>query len=181
MAKRLAPTTKFKRRNSPVSNVLVDRSIARVVAARLGGKGLARLTRRLTRMLAAAALTAKSEALWATVRLCDDAEMQRLNRAYRGKDSPTDVLAFALRDSGASVIGDVACLGDIVVSLETAERQAKMSGQRGLFAEVMLLVTHGLCHLLGYDHPTAAAERRMNARMQRLLNESERRGQVAAA
>ena len=91
------------------------------------------------------------------LRLCDDAEIRELNRAWRGKNKPTDVLAFAQREARAA---DPSLLGDIVISVDTARRQAK----RGLHAELLHLASHGLCHLLGYDHRDDAEERTMNAR-----------------
>src|ERR1700761_166860 len=72
--------------------------------------------------------------------LCDDAFIQNLNRDHRGKDKPTDVLSFPQDD-------DVV-LGDIVISLDTAKRQAKAAGWSHM-DEVVLLAVHGTLHLLG--------------------------------
>ena len=107
------------------------------------------------------------------VRVCDDAAIHELNATWRGKDKPTDVLAFAqgpfrLRKSRGSsenrgtiiATADPRLLGDIVISLETARAQAK----RGLHAELLHLASHGLCHLLGYDHRDDREERAMNTR-----------------
>lgn len=88
-----------------------------------------------------------------TLRLTDDDEIQQLNREYRQCDRPTDVLAFALLDSGISVPEHAPFyLGDIIISVETAHRQA---GDRGHSAitELSWLAIHGLLHLLGWDHP----------------------------
>jgi probable rRNA maturation factor len=68
-------------------------------------------------------------------------------------------------------------LGDVVISLDTAARQAKTT----LLAEVLFLAAHGLCHLLGYDHQDDDQEAEMNARMQSLQAEAKRDGPVAAA
>ena len=113
---------------------------------------------RAERMLAA--LQMKDAEL--SVLLCDDATIHELNRDYRGKDRPTDVLAFAMREGEH---GDLApeLLGDVVVSIDTARRQAAEHG-RTLVAEVTYLLAHGLLHLLGYDHATVAEDRRMRAR-----------------
>ena len=103
-----------------------------------------------------------------TVSLVDDAALRRLNRDYRGKDRSTDVLAFAMRE-GARAPGDEAVLGDVVISLDSAARQAR---QRGIPAadEVRTLLIHGVLHLLGYDHERSALEaRRMKAMERRLL------------
>lgn len=96
-----------------------------------------------------------------SVLLCDDATIHTLNRDYRHKDSPTDVLAFAMREGeGGGLHPDL--LGDVVISLDTARRQA-IAGGRTIVAEVTILLAHGLLHLLGYDHQTDDEERRMNA------------------
>jgi rRNA maturation RNase YbeY len=97
-----------------------------------------------------------------TVTLVDDEAIRRLNRDYRRKDRPTDVLAFAMRE-GVRVPGDEAMLGDVVISLETAARQAR-EHDTAVAEEVRTLLIHGVLHLLGYDHERSAAEaRRMRA------------------
>ncbi|MCX8073708.1 MAG: rRNA maturation RNase YbeY [Candidatus Binatia bacterium] len=101
------------------------------------------------------------------VQLVDDATIHALNRRYRGKDRPTDVLAFAARE-GPRVPGDEQWLGDIVISVETAERQAREHGH-SLLREVHCLTVHGLLHLLGYDHERSAAEARRMRRKERWL------------
>ena len=128
----------------------------------------------LARMVRAAARAEGRADLEVAVRLCDDAAIRVLNAGWRGKDKPTDVLAFAQREAAAAH-GDL--LGDIVISVETAARQAK----RGLHAELLHLASHGLCHLLGYDHRTDAEERTMNARAAALRAESRRTGRVRPA
>ena len=96
-----------------------------------------------------------------SILLCDDATMRALNRDYRGKDRPTDVLAFAIREGQhGELAGEL--LGDVVISLDTARRQAS-DGDRTIVAEVTFLLAHGLLHLLGYAHRAAAELRRMNA------------------
>lgn len=137
-----------------------------------------RLRTRLRRMTEAAAATDgfTDGAYELTLRLVDDAAIRELNRDYRGKDRPTDVLAFAQREGPAGKLHPE-LLGDLVISLETARRQAKA----GLFEEVVFLATHGLCHLLGYDHQTDGEEAEMNARMARLLEEGGKKGPVRAA
>ena len=82
-----------------------------------------------------------------SVLLCDDAFIRELNAAHRGVDKATDVLSFAQEDPHL--------LGDIVISLETAERQARAAGWPPE-SEAALLATHGLLHLLGYEDETAA-------------------------
>jgi probable rRNA maturation factor len=95
--------------------------------------------------------------------LCDDRRMRSLNLRHRGKDRTTDVLAFALHDGIALGFADPRWLGDVVISLPTAARQARARGQ-GVAEEVRMLLAHGLLHLLGDDHRTLAQARRMSAR-----------------
>ena len=135
---------------------------------------VSRLRRELTRMTRAAALREGRGALEVALRLCGDPAIHELNRGWRGKDRPTDVLAFAQREGPAA---DPGLLGDIVISVDTARRQAR----RGLHAELLHLVSHGLCHLLGYDHRNDAEEREMNARAAALRREARRTGRVRAA
>lgn len=116
-----------------------------------------RLRTELSRMVRAAARADGRADYEVSLRLVDDAAIHALNRDYRGKDRPTDVLAFAQREGPAA---SEELLGDIVISVPTAKRQAR----RGLHAELLHLLAHGLCHLLGYDHRTDAEERVMNAR-----------------
>lgn len=100
-----------------------------------------------------------------SVVLCDDAVIQPLNRDWRGKDAPTDVLSFAQQEGEATLEGDVV-LGDLVLSVQTAARQAAALGHP-LDHEVAVLVVHGLLHLLGFDHehdPAEAAEMRAEER-----------------
>jgi probable rRNA maturation factor len=97
-----------------------------------------------------------------SILLCDDRVMRELNRAYREKDRPTDVLAFAQREGEGPAI-HAELLGDVVIALDTAWRRARARG-RTLEDEVIELLAHGLLHLLGLDHRTRTEERRMRAR-----------------
>lgn len=101
-----------------------------------------------------------------SILLTDDKEIRILNRDYRGFDKPTDVLSFSmLEGEGARFAGDV--LGDIVLSVTTASRQAR-EAKRPLLDEATMLVAHGLLHLLGWDHQTPAEDRKMRARTDEL-------------
>jgi probable rRNA maturation factor len=133
-----------------------------------------RVRREVARMVKAAALAEGRTDLDVALRITDDATIHALNRDWRGKNKPTDVLAFAQREAAAA---DAGLLGDIVVSVDTARRQAK----RGLYAELVHLASHGLCHLLGYDHRDDDEERVMNARAAALRREGRRSGRVRAA
>ena len=85
-----------------------------------------------------------------SVLLTNDAYIQELNRDYRDKDAATDVLSFAQME-GDVFVSAVPILGDLVISLETAARQAVDCGH-SLAAEVRILLVHGLLHLMGHDH-----------------------------
>lgn len=125
---------------------------------------LPELRARLRAMLKALALPNETEL---SVLFTGDEHIQMLNRDYRKKNKPTDVLAFALRE-GEFGNAEQAMLGDVVVSVETAARQAK-DAKKPLLAEVTMLLAHGLLHLLGWDHDTAAKDRAMRAETERLV------------
>lgn len=130
---------------------------------RRGPKLSVRTVRALAdRMLAALGL----EAAELSVLLVDDSRIQRLNRDHREKDRPTDVLAFPL-DEGPVEEGP-RLLGDVVISLETALRQAR-SRKRSLLPEVRFLLAHGLLHLIGFDHGNPTDKRRMDSQTRRLV------------
>jgi probable rRNA maturation factor len=101
-----------------------------------------------------------------SVLLVDDHEMGRLNREYRGIDAPTDVLAFALNE-GDDPDPNPEMFGDIVVSMESAARQAEKAGH-SFERELTWLLIHGALHLLGYDHERSE----MDAAEMRALEES---------
>ena len=93
--------------------------------------------------------------------LCDDATIHALNRDYRGVDRPTDVLSFAQEEGEPAGSAGVRVLGDVAISLDTAERQAREQGH-AVEIELRVLLVHGLLHLLGHDHgePEEAAAMR---------------------
>lgn len=88
-----------------------------------------------------------------SLRFTNDAEIQQLNAQYRQKDQPTDVLAFAALEGDYPFLEDEPLyLGDVVISVETAQRQAE-ERDHTLAWELAWLAAHGLLHLLGWDHP----------------------------
>lgn len=112
--------------------------------------------------------------------LVDDAAIAELNADWRQKQGPTDVLAFAAQDEGleqappmplpADGHGGAALeLGDIVISVETAARQAR-DHDHSLEQELLFLASHGLLHLLGWDHPDEPSLVAMLARQDQLVN-----------
>ena len=104
----------------------------------------ARFARFAGRVLAAAGETGSE----LSIELVGDRRMRRLNHVYRKKDRTTDVLAFPMRESKSPC---TALLGDIVISIPTARRQAREAG-RSLDDELAVLLVHGVLHLCGYDH-----------------------------
>jgi probable rRNA maturation factor len=107
-----------------------------------------------------------------TLRLTDDAEIQSLNRDYRQIDRPTDVLAFAALDDDMPIpvaLQDLSTyLGDIIISVDTAKRQAILQ-KHDLHTELLWLASHGFLHLLGWDHPDEETLTKMLACQDRLL------------
>jgi probable rRNA maturation factor len=96
-----------------------------------------------------------------TVALVPDARIRALNRRYRGKDAATDVLSFPAGESGV--------LGDVLIAVGVARRQAREAGH-SVRTELRVLALHGLLHLLGYDHD------RDDGRMARVERTLRRRG-----
>lgn len=94
--------------------------------------------------------------------LVDDKEIQELNRQYLGRDRPTNVLAFPM-DGPSNRL-----LGDIVISVQTAQREAE---ERGVSLEehLALLLIHGILHLLGYDHEKGGRQETEMKRKEREL------------
>ena len=111
-------------------------------------------TARLRRLAVAALGRLGVEAGEVGVLVCDDATIRELNREYRHKDGPTDVLSFV---GGAGEPGEAAYLGDVAMSLETARRQAAAAGLT-LERELETLLLHALVHLMGYDHENDQGE-----------------------
>lgn len=130
-------------------------------------RGCASLSVALVRRLAEAMLSELAlERAELSVLLTDDETIRTLNREHRHKDRPTDVLAFPL--DGAPEDDPAPLLGDVVISIPTAERQAT-SRRRPLVREVRFLLAHGLLHLIGFDHDTAKKKARMDAMARRLV------------
>lgn len=132
---------------------------ARGKARRLAG---AAARKQLLARLARAMEAAGAEGDEISLSLVDDAEIHGLNREFAGEDKPTDVLSFSQQEGEAPppIAGAPRLLGDIVISVETAGRQAA-ARDAALDEELLHLAVHGLAHLLGYDHATPDEERRM--------------------
>jgi len=106
-----------------------------------------------------------------SVLFVDDARMKALNAEYRGKDEVTDVLSFpqyeSIKDDGVS--DPFIYLGDVVISLEQAKRQAEEFGHT-LEREVVYLTVHSMLHLFGYDHMTDEEKTEMRAKEKSVLS-----------
>ena len=109
-----------------------------------------------------------------SVTFMNDEEIRQVNAEYRGIDKPTDVISFALEEM---TDGDVAIiteedmptiLGDIIISVDTATRQA-VEYDHSINREIGFLALHGFLHLLGYDHMTAEDEAKMFGRQKEIL------------
>jgi len=101
-----------------------------------------------------------------TLSLVDDAEIRELNASYRGRKRATDVLSFSLLEGDhGEHRGQL--LGDVVISIDTAARQARQR-RRSLDETVTRLLIHGLLHVVGHDHEVAAEARAMRSEEQRL-------------
>ncbi|HEY9577079.1 MAG TPA: rRNA maturation RNase YbeY [Pseudobacillus sp.] len=125
-------------------------------------------------------LTAKKENVAdgseVSVTFTDNPRIQEINREYRGKNEPTDVISFALEEmdedeieiTGAEDLPRV--LGDIIISVTRAKEQAAEYGHT-FERELGFLAVHGLLHLLGYDHMTEEEEKIMFGKQKEILNE----------
>lgn len=99
--------------------------------------------------------------------LVDDREIQELNRRFLGRDKPTNVLAFSMREGEFSSLHPH-LLGDLVISIETSRRQSKSSGLSEMEMLTLLLI-HGILHLIGYEHEGAKQEAKEMAIKQKEL------------
>ncbi|MFW6358721.1 MAG: rRNA maturation RNase YbeY [Chroococcales cyanobacterium] len=115
-----------------------------------------------------------AEAYELSLRLSDDEDIQRFNAQYRDQNKPTDVLSFAALEvdvpqpTGGWTISEPLYLGDILISVETASRQAQQQGH-SLTVELAWLGAHGLLHLLGWDHPDEESLQEMLSTQETLL------------
>lgn len=114
---------------------------------------------KLKRCFARALKAAGYEQAYVCLSLSGDTELHELNQKYANEDHPTDVLSFS-QSADVVFAGQPLFLGDVIVSVETALRQAQAAGH-SLFQELLHLSVHGLCHLLGYDHATSEEEQVM--------------------
>jgi len=109
-----------------------------------------------------------------SVTIVNNEEIQKINKEYRGKDYPTDVISFALEEDGEGEIEIIGAdmppvLGDIIISVDKAQEQSEEYGH-SLMRELGFLTVHGFLHLLGYDHMTEEEEKEMFTKQKEILN-----------
>jgi rRNA maturation RNase YbeY len=107
-----------------------------------------------------------------SILITDDKHIAELNSCFLKRKGPTNVLAFSIRDDDPTQ-PETLMLGDIVISLDAAMRDAKKAGE-SLTKMIDRLLIHGLLHLLGYDHERSEEARKMEEEMERLLTMVER-------
>ncbi|WP_456278244.1 rRNA maturation RNase YbeY [Bacillus sp. AK128] len=110
-----------------------------------------------------------------SVTFVNNERIQEINKEYRGKDQPTDVISFAMEEMGQGEIeiyGDQLPkhLGDLIISIEQARLQAEEYGH-SYSRELGFLTVHGFLHLLGYDHMNEEDEKKMFSRQEEILHE----------
>ena len=147
--------------------------------AQTGVRTLGALVRRAASLSVERTLQGKSKLLFPTLReqfdgadsafsfsldvsWTDDGQIRTINSDYRSKDKPTDVLSFPFWEGESLFGGDELPLGDLIISLETAVRQAGEL-KHSLEHELAFLAIHGTLHLLGFDHDTPTKRRAMFA------------------
>jgi len=123
-----------------------DSDVDVLVAVR-GAPGAVRVATWTRRILARTGVPRAS----VSILLCGDRRVRTLNREYRGNDRPTDVLSFSSGDVREA--GGAGFLGDLVIGIPYAARQARVLGH-SLSREIQVLLVHGILHLLGHDHET---------------------------
>ena len=106
--------------------------------------------------------------VYLSVLLTGNEEIQNINRDYRGKDMPTDVISFAYHDNEEANTGIFDTLGDIIISLERVDDQRK-DYNHSFKREFYYVLTHGLLHLMGYDHIEEDDKKVMRAKEEEIL------------
>jgi probable rRNA maturation factor len=133
------------------------------IVCRGAGKKLPR--RRLKQIALAVLHSVGQDAAELSLVLIGNAEMQKLNARYRRKGYPTDVLSFPI---DGPVAAETRLLGDVIISVEKAAQQAKEQ-RHTLDREMVLLLIHGIVHLLGYDHERSAKDARAMGRAEKRI------------
>jgi len=106
--------------------------------------------------------------VYISVALVGNEDIQRINRDFREKDRPTDVISFAYHETEDYMIGPYDTLGDIIISLERVQEQCK-EYNHSFRREFFYVLTHGILHLLGYDHIEEEDKKEMRDREEEIL------------
>jgi probable rRNA maturation factor len=122
----------------------------------------------LTEKAVDATLTANARTKEITILFADDATLKTLNKDWRGKNKPTNVLSFPAPKDLKLPRGQIKPLGDIALAFETVAKEAEVSG-KSLKDHTTHLIVHGVLHLLGYDHVVDADATKMEAKEIRIL------------
>ncbi len=142
-----------------------------MVTIRVKAKFSGSVSRARLKRIAERALRAEDAQASVAIYIADDAEIRRLNRSYHGTNAPTDVLSFPMEgrfvEQGRLLKRPY--MGDIVISYETARKQARAAGWR-IADELDLLAVHGILHLLGYDDLKPRAREKMWRRQEEILD-----------
>lgn len=102
---------------------------------------------------------------------CDDKTIHKINKEYRKKNRPTDVISFAYNESPFPVAGKFRHVGDIYLSLERAQEQS-IEYNHSIRDEIIRLIVHSICHLAGYDHEKSVKEdRRQRKKEDEIISE----------
>lgn len=104
--------------------------------------------------------------LYLSLKITDNTEIQEINKEYREKDTPTDVISFAYNDNENP--GGIEVIGDIIISIDRVEEQAEEYGH-SVSREFYYVLTHGILHLLGYDHMEESDKKEMRTKEEELL------------
>lgn len=107
--------------------------------------------------------------VYLSILFTNNEEIQVVNSEYRGKNQPTDVISFAYHETSDFDIGPYDTLGDIIISLERVEEQAT-EYNHSIKRELYYVLTHGILHLLGYDHMEEEEKQEMRKKEEELLN-----------
>lgn len=120
----------------------------------------------------------KAEKIYVSIGALNESEIQKINKKYRGIDRPTDVLSFPifekeeldnLKEKKDNALKEIE-LGDIFLCLGIVEAQAK-EYQTGIVREVIYMITHGICHLVGFDHIEPEDKLKMRALEEKILSQ----------
>ena len=157
MPAKAKPKTKTATKTATKTKAAAPPPVSLLLRNGAGTRVSAAVRNRLRKQLGRAMQAAGHADAQVCLSLTDDKELHALNLQYADEDHATDVLSFS-QNEGLLPGGVV--LGDIVISVETAQRQAD-ERRHELFDELFHLAVHGFCHLLGYDHATRKEERVM--------------------